>query len=133
MPARLAEVFGAMAGPARARVARLTDRVWIDATPDRRRTRSLRHIERALAEQCVLALRYRDRQGAQSQRRVDPVLLAHPAGCWYLVAHGRTTQAIRWFRLDRVETASLTTERAQDIPVEAVGSPPPTARALSGL
>jgi len=129
----LTKVLGAIDSPARKRAALLADRVWINTEPDQSRTRSLRRIEQSLAEQRVLALRYRDRHGAESQRRVDPVLLAHTDGNWYLVAHCRAAEAIRWFRLDRIDSANLTNERAADVPVEAVGSPPPTARALNDL
>lgn len=131
--AALTKVLGAMDESARKRAALLANRVWIDTKDDQRRTRSLRRIEQSLAERRVLALRYRDRRGADSQRRVDPVLLARTDGNWYLVAHCRTVQAIRWFRLDRIESANLTNERAGDVPVDAVGSPPPTARAVNDL
>jgi predicted DNA-binding transcriptional regulator YafY len=133
LKAVLTKVLGAMDSSARKRAALLADRVWIDTKGDQRRTRSLRRIEQSLAEQRVLALRYRDRHGADSQRRVDPIVVARTNGNWYLVAHCRTAQAIRWFRLDRIETANLTNERAADVPVEAVGSPPPTARAVSDI
>lgn len=129
----LGKVLGAMDGPARTRAAALADRVWIDSSHDRQSTRSLRHIEQGLAEQRVLALRYRDRHGTLSQRRVDPVILAHTNGNWYLVAHCRSAEAIRWFRLDRVEAANLTKETATDVPVDSIGSPPSTARPLSDL
>lgn len=130
----LAKVLGAMDGPARQRAALLADRVWInDVRRDRRTTRNLRQIEQGLSEQRVLALRYRDRNGKESQRRVDPVLLAHTDGHWYLVAHCRHVDAIRWFRLDRVDAANLTKERASEVPVDSVGQPPSTARSLSDL
>lgn len=129
----LTKVLGAMDGPTRKRAALLTDRVWIDETRDRRSTRNMRRIEQGLTEQRVLSLRYRDGHGNESRRRVDPVLLAHTGGHWFLVAHCRTADAIRWFRLDRVEAAYLTKERASDIPVESVGPPPKSARSLSEI
>ncbi|WP_353951518.1 WYL domain-containing protein [Knoellia sp. S7-12] len=129
----LKKVLGAMDRPARQRAVSLTNRVWIDVSPDRRSSQNLRRIEQGLAEQRVLALRYCDRNGKQSQRRVDPVLLAHTDGNWYLVAHCRTAEAIRWFRLDRVEAANLTKERAATVPVDNVGRPPSTARPLGDL
>ncbi|WP_211978947.1 MULTISPECIES: WYL domain-containing protein [Brevibacterium] len=51
---------------------------------------------------------------------------------WFLVAHCREREAIRWFVLDQIVTAHLTAEAATDIPVAAVGAPPPTARAVAG-
>jgi predicted DNA-binding transcriptional regulator YafY len=129
----LAKVLGAMDGPARKRAALLTDRVWIDDGRGRRSTKDLRRIEQGLAEQRVLSLRYRDRHGQESQRRVDPVLLAYTDGHWFLVAFCRNAEAVRWFRLDRVEAANLTSERASDVPVESVGRPPSSAQPLSDL
>ncbi|MGL5860102.1 MAG: helix-turn-helix transcriptional regulator [Phycicoccus sp.] len=105
----------------------------MDRHPDRRRTQSLRHVEQTLAEGRVLAVRYRDMHGTESRREVDPVLLASADGNWYLVARCRTAGAIRWFRLDRIAAANLTGERAEQVSVESVGSPPSTARALSDL
>lgn len=126
----LTKVLNAMDGAARKRAAVLTDRVWIDAADDGRDTRNLRQIERSLSEQRVIALRYRDGHGVESSRRVDPVLLANTGGHWYFVAHCRTVDAIRWFRLDRIETAHLTNVSASPIPVESVGQPPSSARAV---
>lgn len=129
----LLKVLGAMDGPTRKRTTALTDRVWIDVCHDRRDTRNLRCIEQSLAEQRVLALRYRDGHGVETQRRVDPVLLARRGENWYLVAHCRNAEAIRWFRLDRVDAAHLTKERASAVPIDSVGRPPATAQSLSVL
>ncbi|MGL5865030.1 MAG: helix-turn-helix transcriptional regulator [Dermatophilaceae bacterium] len=129
----LTKALAVMDASARTRAALLADRVWIDTRPDRRRTQSLRQVEQSLAEGRVLAVRYRDRNGAQSRREVDPVLLASADGHWYLVARCRTARAIRWFRLDRIAAANLTGEWAEQVPVESVGSPPSTARPLSDL
>lgn len=129
--AALTKVLGAMDAPARRRATLLADRVWINDDPDHRGAQNLRAVEQGLAERRVLALRYRDRHGEESQRRVDPVLLARTGGHWYLIAHCRNAAAIRWFRLDRVEAANLTKEKAADVPVDSVGQPPSSARPLS--
>ena len=84
----------------------------------------LRAVEQSLARSCVLALRYRDGRGNESARRVEPVILAHTEDAWYLVAWCRTREAIRWFRLDRVERADLTGETYVPRPVAEVGAPP---------
>lgn len=127
----LAKVLNAMDGHARNRASLLANRIWIDGGADGRSTRNLRRIEQGLAEQRVLTLRYCDRNGTQTRRRVDPAILANTGGQWYLVAHCRTAEAIRWFRLDRIEAANITNERAFFVPVESVGKPPPSARSLS--
>jgi predicted DNA-binding transcriptional regulator YafY len=92
----------------------------------------LRAVEQALAEERVLAIRYRSRDGHASRRRVEPVLLAHTGGRWYLVAWCRERDGMRWFRLDRVERADLTPERYEPRPVEEVGAPPEDAAAVVG-
>ncbi|WP_086149381.1 YafY family protein [Cellulosimicrobium sp. KWT-B] len=90
----------------------------------------LRAVEQSIAGGRVLAMRYRDGRGATSTRRVEPVLLAHTDGRWYLVAWCRTREAIRWFRLSRVERADLTAEAYDPRPVADVGEPPPGSAAV---
>lgn len=90
----------------------------------------LRAVEQSIAGGRVLAIRYRDGRGATSTRRVEPVLLAHTDGRWYLVAWCRTREAIRWFRLSRVERADLTAEAYDPRPVADVGEPPPGSAAV---
>ncbi|QJW34826.1 helix-turn-helix transcriptional regulator [Cellulosimicrobium protaetiae] len=92
----------------------------------------LRAVEQALAGSRVLAIRYRDGRGATSTRRVEPVLLAHTDGRWYLVAWCRSREAIRWFRLSRVERADLTAQTFVPRPVADVGEPPAGATAVYG-
>jgi predicted DNA-binding transcriptional regulator YafY len=84
----------------------------------------LRAVEQSLARSLVLALRYRDGRGNESARRVEPVILAHTEAAWYLVAWCRSREAVRWFRLDRVERADLTGETYVPRPVAEVGTPP---------
>ncbi|MFE9232438.1 helix-turn-helix transcriptional regulator [Cellulosimicrobium funkei] len=90
----------------------------------------LRAVEQSIAGGRVLAIRYRDGRGATSTRRVEPVLLAHTDGRWYLVAWCRTREVIRWFRLSRVERADLTAEAYDPRPVADVGEPPPGSAAV---
>ena len=80
-----------------------------------RRRRCGRRSSRALTRHRVLVLRYRDGKGAASRREVEPQLLARTADHEYLVAWCRERQAVRWFRLDRVESAELT-DRARAPP-----------------
>ncbi|MDT0327328.1 helix-turn-helix transcriptional regulator [Nocardiopsis lambiniae] len=129
--AALAKALSVMDANARERAAALNDRVWINHTEPPGDARTRHTIEQAFHERRVLVVHYRDRQDRRTTRRVDPVLLARTQGHWYLVGHCRTREAIRWLRLDRVTAAHLTTEPALDIPVEAVGAPPATARAVT--
>ena len=131
--AALAKVLSVMDATTRERSQRLGGRIWIDheagvsGSPQVRRA-----VEQALHERRVLSLRYRDEKGKETLRRVDPVFLANTRGWWYLVAHCRTRDAVRWFRLDRVITAHVTAEPAAEIPVESVGPAPSTSEAVAG-
>jgi predicted DNA-binding transcriptional regulator YafY len=61
----------------------------------------------------VLRLTYLDRDGARTERVVEPVVLAAVRGRqWYLVAHCRLRRGPRAFRIDRVVHAAPTGERA---------------------
>ncbi|MEU8109088.1 WYL domain-containing protein [Nonomuraea muscovyensis] len=132
-PARaaLVKVLAVMDPQARRHADNLTERIWIDhSTAEAADSRRRNAIERALQERKVLSLHYRDRHGAPTTRRVDPQLLAFTAGHWFLVARCQRREAIRWFRLDRIERAGLTTQPAIDIPVEELGTPPSTAASV---
>jgi predicted DNA-binding transcriptional regulator YafY len=149
------KVWDALAAGDRERAEALAARVWVrhdapDASPEasdasparsaaaggdvvgraRSRLRVLRAVEQALAGSRVLAVRYRDGRGVTTSRRVEPVLLAHTEGRWYLVAWCRSREAIRWFRLERVERADLTAETYAPRPVADVGEPPAGATAV---
>lgn len=129
--AALVKAFGVMDTHARARATALNGRIWIDHTDTPANARVRHTIEQALGEQRVVIVHYRDRHEEQTVRRFDPVLLARTRGHWYLVGHCRTRDAIRWLRMDRIDAAHLTTEPARPIPIETVGTPPPTAEAVA--
>lgn len=129
--AALVKVLAVMDPQARRHADDLTERIWIDhSTTEAADPRQRDAIEQALRERKVLSLHYRDRHGTPTTRRVDPQLLAFTAGHWFLVAHCHRREAIRWFRLDRIERASLTAQRAIDVPVEELGTPPSTAASV---
>lgn len=93
--------------------------------------------EEGVAHHRVLVLHYRDGEGAASRREVEPQLLVRTADHEYLVAWCRTRDAVRWFRLDRVESADVTAEAAPRRSLAAFGAPPagdhpthPAGRAL---
>lgn len=73
----------------------------------------------ALRSRSVLRLHYRDRQGAESARDVEPVGYVGRAGHWYLVAWCRSREAVRAFRSDRIVRAEPTGERAEPRPFRA--------------
>ena len=82
-------------------------------------------IEQGLTQHRVLVLHYRDGKGAVTRREVEPQLLARTADREYLVAWCRERQAMRWFRLDRIESAQLTAETAARRDPATFGAPPP--------
>jgi predicted DNA-binding transcriptional regulator YafY len=93
--------------------------------------------EQGLTQHRLLVLHYRDGKGAASRREVEPQLLARTADREYLVAWCRERQAMRWFRLDRIESAQLTAETAPRRDPATFGAPPagdhpthPAGRAL---
>ncbi|WP_136707981.1 WYL domain-containing protein [Agromyces sp. H66] len=131
--AALVKILDVMDAPARARATDLGARLWIDHV-DTPSTSRVRHaVEQALHERRVLSLRYRDRNGELSTRPADPILLANTRGAWWFVAYCHRSEGIRWFRLDRIESAHLTAEPAADIPVSEVGVPPASAQAVADL
>lgn len=129
--AALVKALSVMDTPARERATVTNDRVWIDHTEPPSNVRTRHTIDRGLHEQRVLVVDYRDRHDRHTKRRIDPIALARTAGQWYLVGHCRTREAIRWFRLDRMTSARLTTEPSATIPVEDIGIPPSTARSIT--
>ena len=124
--AALAKILDVMEPAARERAEELAGRVWISGNSTRPAV--IAAIEAALAQRRVLALRYRDRHGAPSRRRVEPHLIARAYDQWYLVAWCQTRQAPRWFRWDRIEAADLTPEPVPDRDPAVFGTPPPDAR-----
>ena len=65
----------------------------------------------ALRADRVVQLRYRDADGAESARDVEPLGSIEKDGQWYLVAWCRLRQGVRAFRGDRMITITVTDER----------------------
>jgi predicted DNA-binding transcriptional regulator YafY len=128
----LAKILAVTTPADRDRAERLASRVWINHTdaPSPIDPGVRAAVADALAAARTISLRYRDNNGIESGRRVDPQLLGHTGGHWYLIAYCHTRQAIRWFRLDRITTARLTRQAATDRPVTDIGIPPKTARSV---
>ncbi len=55
--------------------------------------------------------RYRDPQGAETLRQLDPYGLAYRNGCWYVSGFCHLRQALRSFRLDRLDAPRMLAER----------------------
>jgi predicted DNA-binding transcriptional regulator YafY len=65
-------------------------------------------IEQAIVARRVLWICYLDRHGNLTERDVEPVVfMAGPSG-WYLVGWCRVRDAVRCFRVDRIQQAEVT-------------------------
>ncbi|MDC8012478.1 helix-turn-helix transcriptional regulator [Tahibacter soli] len=63
----------------------------------------LTQIAAACRDHQRVKLAYRDREGKTSERRIEPLRLAHAGRRWYLVAWDLVREDWRTFRVDRVE------------------------------
>ncbi len=124
--AALEKILDVLDPAARERAGHLAGRVWVRTSPAKRPA-VLTAVEEGLAQRRVLVLRYRDRLGRSSHRRVEPHLLARTDDQWYLVGWCHTRRAPRWFRWDRIEGADLTTEPVPDRDPALFSTPPPDA------
>lgn len=141
----LGKLLDAMRPEDRAAAAALGGRIWTRARPDERdpadrsgrmrsdqRPAAARLVDEAIREQVVVLIDYTDRSGRRTERRpVEPQVYALDGDQWFLLAWCRQRRAGRWFRLDRIDRAVLTTEPVapRDIPA-TFGDPPPDAAPL---
>jgi predicted DNA-binding transcriptional regulator YafY len=128
--AALSKILAVTSPQQQIRAQRLADRVWINHEEPTNAVLNLeiqRRIEDALADNRTLSICYKDSEGHSSQRRVDPQLLGYTRNTWYLVAFCHMRQAMRWFRLDRIISAHLTSQTSLDRPIAQIGAPPDTA------
>lgn len=127
-----AKILDALSESDRLRAAALAGRLWV--LPSAASTgfgSTIRHaVETSLAEQRALSIVYRSAEGQRTERIIEPIILA-AAGAWYLVAHCRLRNDIRWFRLDRIDDANLTGQRYDPRAVADIGTPPERARPSS--
>lgn len=115
----------------RAKADELAHRVWVDAPPPA--SRAIRSaLEQAMADQCVVRIRYTSRDGTETRRDVEPLMFASTNGRWHLVGWCRLRSGIRWFLLSRIEQASVTKIPSDGHRIEEIGVPPATARSMRG-
>ena len=119
----LRKIVGVMSTADAAAAQRLAARVQlIDDT-------SLRHpsipsvIEQAVVDRRVLRITYGDDEGNVTRRDVEPVAFVGSDSQWYLVGWCRLRDDARVFRIDRVQAAALTGERAPDRSIDDVSRP----------
>ncbi len=78
-------------------------------------TMLLQQLRRAIIERVTVRFQYAKRHGQESQdmqttRKADPYSLVHITGTWYLTAYCHMRQAVRIFRLDRVNMLEVLPE-----------------------
>jgi predicted DNA-binding transcriptional regulator YafY len=124
--AATAKVLDTLGSTARERARALADQVWVLHPPPDPPTppAAVRAVEQSLAERVALAITYRPADRDATRRVVEPVVLAWRDRRWYLVAHCRLRDDIRWFRLDRIEQAHRTNEPCAPRSVADLGRPP---------
>jgi predicted DNA-binding transcriptional regulator YafY len=86
-------------------------------------------LRRAIADRTRVQFTYHTRHrsdpaGRSITREVDPYLLAHVGGAWYMRGHDHLRESVRTFRLSRMEGLSVletTFERPVQLPIRAPG------------
>ncbi|GAC1542884.1 MAG: YafY family protein [Herpetosiphon sp.] len=124
------KIAAVLAGPLRTTVRELAEsfRFVVGTGPGApAETERLQLLRRAMIQRRVVQFQYHGRQGSRSSlpvavRVVDPYALVHASGVWYVSAFCHTRQAMRNFRIDRIEQPTLLDEtftRTADFRLEA--------------
>lgn len=133
--AALEKVLEVLEPDPRRRADLLATSLWVSAEAGRSaEIRSV--VEEAVTRRRVVSLRYRDGKGQTSRREVEPQLLVQSSDQLFLVAWCRERDALRWFRIDRIEAADPTGATAARRDLTGLGPPPstghPAGRKLGG-
>lgn len=115
--------------PTRVKVDELARRIWVNT--DQPGTRAVRSaLEEAMSEQRVVRIRYTAQDGRTTTRDVEPVIFASTSGHWHLIGWCRLRDEMRWFRVGRIEHATVTRTPCGTHSVEEIGIPPATSRSV---
>jgi predicted DNA-binding transcriptional regulator YafY len=93
-----------------------------------------RLVAAALQPRRVLRIGYADRDGAVTQREIEPLgYVGSTAAHWYLMAWCRLRDGLRAFRIDRITSVTVTAEPAppRDLRKEDLDIPPDRIRQLT--
>jgi predicted DNA-binding transcriptional regulator YafY len=129
--AALAKLVDVMDTASRRQVEEVGARVWVRGSDSPAAT-IRRAIEQGVERNRVVSLGYTDGDGNRSLRRVEPHLLIYTYGRWYIVGWCLTRDAARWFRVDRVTDAAVTTTRFEPRDPAIFGQPPADAFPIRG-
>lgn len=108
----LSKVLAAMPADERERAETIAARLWLRTPEPLPRAPVARVLDEAVRRQRVVVLHFRDAEGTETHRAVEPVALAATGGHWHLLGWCRLRRAPRWFRTDRIVAAHLTAEDA---------------------
>lgn len=89
-------------------------------------------LEQGMADQRVVRITYAARDGATTNRDVEPLIFASRGGCWYLICWCRLRHEIRWFLVSGIGRANATTIPCENHTIDEIGIPPDTARSVHG-
>jgi predicted DNA-binding transcriptional regulator YafY len=76
-------------------------------------------LVRAIADGRRIDASYRDADGKESDRHIEPLRLVNYSGTWYCVAYDLARSALRTFKLSRFTGASISKDKAVGIIPEA--------------
>lgn len=111
----LLKIVAAMSAADTAEARELAERIHflVPADPDMDEHASVPSVvEEAVATRQVVRITYRDRDGDETRRDVEPVAFVSGRQHWYLVGWCRMREAPRVFRVDRIRSAALLDETA---------------------
>jgi predicted DNA-binding transcriptional regulator YafY len=113
------KLVAAMAEADSEAASKLASRVWVTwpARPPAR-PEIVSAVESAVADRMVLRIDYTDRGGQPTRRLVEAHGIAGGPGAWYLVGWCRTRDGPRTFKINRISSAALTSERAPERDLE---------------
>ena len=127
--AALSKLLWAMTPDAHDAVSDLLSRIWVRHPPAR--SAGARVIDEAIRAKRVVRICYIDAAGTETARAIEPLQFAQMGGRWYLMAYCRLRDDGRWFRLDRIDGASLTGEPVEPRDIEELfGHIPEDARSV---
>ncbi len=99
----------------RNRLGRIEEQVEIDISPAADYSDKgllFKAINTAIQEKTILEIDYYSfSRDTRTTRKVDPYKLVFKDGFWYLVAYCHERHTVRVFRVDRIQSFSLTTEK----------------------
>lgn len=111
------------------KVDELANRIWVNT--DQSGTRAVRSaLEEAMSEQQVVRICYTASDGNKTTRDVEPVIFASTNGHWNLIGWCQLRNEMRWFRVSRIERATVTRMGCGNHTVDEIGIPPVTSKSV---